>query len=183
MELVLARDNVDQVLGYLTPRELYLYGSLSKTCNQSAEREWKRRLVQKCRHKEQLDRQCGFSAAAHQGGQDMFFWRNNFRKHFQDQYEEMQNLISFKHYYIKDIVIQCEYLILNPEFFLLKPFSELIYIVKERLKTYFYELDYEMYDIANIYFQRLFPKEYMRHLISDLYPDENYETRKEEDVF
>jgi len=176
MELVLARDNVDQVLGYMTLQELYLYGSLSKTCNQSAEREWKRRLVQKCKFKEQqLDRS---------GCQrDIFFWRNNFRKHFQDQYEEMQNLILMKHYYIKDIVIQCEYLILNPEFFLLKPFSEWIFMVKERLKTYFYELDDEMFDIAHLYFERLFPKEYMRHLIMNLFPAENYESEKEEDVF
>lgn len=174
MELVLARDSVNQVLGYLTYYELYLYGSLSKTCNQSAETEWKRRLVKKCRMKQTLE------------SEDKFFWRKSFRMHIQQQYEEMNEV---REYFPNDLVIKCEFMIMNPEFFFLKPYSEMVQSVKNKLIHHFYDLDFDMYDIARNYFERLFPKQYMHHLIMDLYPDiafypsENYESGKEEDVF
>lgn len=181
---MIVKDNVIDILGYLSHSELYAYGASSKRCQDSAEHEWKRRL-------EQVLGQRIDNPKTH----TPFYWCMQFKNHIKHTFEQKMNQITANENvfendtFAKDksqIPNVCELVLLLPEVKLLATLQPVLKRLKGKLLEYWYDLDYEMYDIARKYFSILFPKEYEKIMIDELFNEyptamEGWDSGKEEE--
>ena len=166
MELILARDSINEILGYLSHQDLCSYGLSSKTCNVSAENEWRKRLS---RYRE-TDSQC------EPGWRRMFFSYLNEQNNIAFQY-----LTTSAYEKQKNLTNACDIVVRIYELQKLKYFKPTMVKTENTLVKLFYELDFECYETAKKYLEILFPKLYLRMLSESLFTDLVYESGDDED--
>jgi hypothetical protein len=150
MELkLLPKDALGEILKYLSNRELEVFGSLSKGCNEHAEYEWKKRLS-KNKNRTELDLLDRLASTNR-----LKFWSRQYKFHF----IHLVNTVG-----IKDVSAMCELVTAHPEVKQLVPATPFLNLLKFKLKDRYFNLDYEMFDFAKSQLEKLFPTEIIKML-------------------
>lgn len=183
MELVLAKDSVNQIMGYLNDKELYMYGAASKMCNQSSELEWRRRVG---------DPEAALTSYLEYWGcaryevraqaKDIFYWRRLYILLIQIECDKI-GLDSGYDFYLSSSELKkaCDLMVRRPEIRKMTKYFELVSLVKKTLKLYWFDLDFKMFELAQKYLDLLFPHEYLVMLAEGLYPNGIFYGKEEVD--
>lgn len=167
MEL-LARDNLKDILGYLSDKELYAFSASSKTGSRLAEIEWQKR------YHRIVTKDCD-EADPNQ----LFYWCLKYKNFIHQAYRHEIDFIQGSSESMSEptkqkfkVVRLCALLGQYPQLKTLTTYKSFLSNLFEMLQTFWLDLDFEMYEFARNNMEKLFPYQYEKILIEDLFSDQ-----------
>jgi hypothetical protein len=177
MEYQLPTEIVAEILVHLNNYQLYIYASTSKTSMVYTEMIWKKRYIETLPSKKtDLEPTNKFR-----------FWYHQYVKRF----VEMAPSDLFQYYQPEQIWSQsmipenvervCKFIVSTQQVMKMHRFKPVMNNLLAHLKTYFFELDFQTYDLADQYLSLIFPIQSQKILIESLYPTDIIGSGKDDD--